>query len=102
MASEVMLELREGFHDDEVEVSAAGMTTLRQAGVTTRLQTGLARSVALELPAGASRLCVALPLAAVASEASLPPTRPLWVGASLSRGRDALTLEVRTTPFGYV
>lgn len=102
MAGEVTLELREGFHDDEVEASAAGMATLSLRGVTTRLQTGLAHSVALELPAGASRLRVSLPAAAVAAEAALPATRPLWVGASLSRERDALTLEVRTEPFGYV
>lgn len=102
MEGEVRLELREGFHDDEVEVAAAGLETLRLSGVTTRLQTGLARSVPLALPPGATRLRVAVPGAGVAAEVELPATRPLWLGVSLSRERDALALEVRSTPFGYV
>lgn len=103
MAGEVTLDLREGFAGEEVVVSAQNMAALRLPGVSTRMQTGLARSLPLaDLPAGSTTLHVALPALGLAQDVALPPQRPLWVGVSLSRARDALEVQVQEQPFGYL
>jgi len=97
---EVTLDLRGNFAADEVVILADGREAARLAGITTRPQTGRARSLAL--PAGARRVTVALPRLGLSREVALPAARPLWIGADLDDARRALTLVVRTEPFGYV
>lgn len=102
MVAEVTLDLREGFFADEVVASADGMDSVHARDVTTRTQTGLARSLALPLPPTAQRLRVELPALGLAHDIVLPVDRPLWVGVSLSRARDHLEVQLQDRPFGYV
>lgn len=102
MGTEVTLELREGFFADEVVASADGMESVRVRDVTTRTQIGHARSLVLPLPASAQRLRVELPVLGLSQDVALAAERPLWVGVSLSRGRDRIEVQVQQQPFGYV
>jgi len=102
MAAEVTLDLREGFFADEVVASADGMDSVRAHDVTTRTQTGHARSLALPLPASAPRLRIELPALGLTQDIALPAERPLWVGVSLARARDRLEVQLQQQPFGYV
>lgn len=100
MSGSITLDLREGFADDAVVLSAAGMTSVNLAGVTTKRQIGRARSV--QLPAIIETLTVELPRRAVSGRIELRPDRPLWVGVSLSRDGARLEVIQQTRPFGYV
>jgi len=102
MGAEVTLDLREGFFADEVVASAAGMDSVRVQDVTTRTQTGHARSLVLPLPSAAQHLRIELPALGLAHDIALPAERPLWVGVSLSRARDRIEVQLQQQPFGYV
>lgn len=100
MSSGVTLDLREGFRADSVVLRAAGMDPLALDGVTTKLQVGRARSLAL--PGTLAVLEVELPQRRVAGRIELDPRRPLWVGVSLSRDGKRLEVIQQAEPFGYV
>jgi hypothetical protein len=98
----VTLDLRGGFAGDEVVVTLDGREVARATGVTTRPQTGRARSLPVAAGAEARRIGVAVPALGLSAEAALPPARPVWVAADLDDARRHLTLEVSARPFGYL
>jgi hypothetical protein len=99
---EVKLDLQDGFAHDEVVISADGREIARLVDVTTRTQIGLARSFRLPIAGGAMRLTVAVTSLNLAQEIDLPESRPIWIGVSVSEGRDRLMFRVQTERFGYV
>ena len=100
MTGDITLDLREGFQADALVLRAEGMDDLALEGVTTRLQIGRARSLAL--PGVITALDVELPRREVRARIALRPQRPLWVGISLARDGRRLEVIQQTEPFGYV
>lgn len=100
MTAALTVDLREGFDGDSVQLSAAGVGTLQVDGVRTRMQTGLARSLKLEVAPDAARLQVAV--RGLAADVALPAQRPLWVGVSIAESGDRLEVQVQSEPFGYL
>jgi hypothetical protein len=98
----ITVDLRDGFHRDEVILSVPGrMVLARESGVTTRTQLGLAKSIELRLPSAAVRIRLDVPTRRTQRDINIPPSRPLWIGISL---RDDGEIEVRMQqePFGYL
>ena len=50
--AEITVDLQDGFKDDTVTVSAGGREVMREEGVTTRFQIGMARSLQVAVPEG--------------------------------------------------
>jgi len=96
----VTLDLREGFDGDEVWIRAAGMPDIHLAAVSTKLQIGRARSLAL--PEAVQALDIEVPRRGALTRIALLPQRPLWVGVSLSRDGRRLDVRQQLEAFGYV
>ena len=94
------VDLQEGFDGDTVLVRLNGRQLLHEPGVRTRLQTGLARLVETEMPAGGAVLEVVL------EERSLQLAIPLNIEAAtyvgISVTTDGLVHQISADPFGYL
>jgi hypothetical protein len=95
------IEFQEGFQDETVLLRLAGVETMRQQHVKTRLQTGYAAASAATVPEGRVVLEVELPDSAERAQVVLDVRAPLWVGVNLDPGR-VLRFKLSDTPFGYV
>ncbi len=95
------IEFQEGFQDETVLLRLAGVETMRQQHVKTRLQTGYAAASAATVPEGRVVLEVELPDSAERAQVVLDVRAPLWVGVNLDPGR-ILRFKLSDTPFGYV
>ena len=59
----IAVDLQDGFINDTVSISVGGRELLREEGVSTRFQIGLAKSVKVEVPEGRTTLtCISLDL----------------------------------------
>lgn len=94
MTDTVVLDLQEGFHRDEIVVSAADRELTREADVSTRVQLGHARSVPLDLAGDPCEVTVSVPGLGLEETVQVPAERPLWIRASLSVDRDRLDVQV--------
>jgi hypothetical protein len=92
--------LQEGFNDDDVELRVDGRLELRHRGVTTRLLTGYADQISVDLPDGHHEIDVRVPTRSMSSEFSVALTGDLWVGLSVEAGR--LVRIDSTEPFAYL
>jgi len=102
---QLVVDLQEGFDGEDVLIRAPGVEPIRLAGLRTRMQTGLAHSLSIQLDgaAGGRTLSVVVPALALSQAVALPVDVPAaWLGISLARERDALELRIQDTPFGYV
>lgn len=102
MTDGVVLDLREGFFGDDVVVRASGRVLRLEHDVTTRVQTGLARSLPLPVETGAQQITLEVPGLRLLEEVALPDRRPMWIGMSLVRDRQQLEVLLREEPWGYL
>ena len=99
--TQLKIDLQEGFHEDTVILRAGGQEITKAAGVTTRVQTGLARSLEIEVPESAESIEIEVPTRGEKATVDLDRSKPMFVGVSLSQeGR--LKSRVSATPFGYL
>jgi len=97
----ITVDLQDGFMDDTVAVSAGGTEVMREEGVTTRFQIGMAKSMQIELPEGRATLTVEVPTKNQRATVPIDTSRPVFVGISLTT-EGALDVRVQEQPFGYM
>jgi hypothetical protein len=99
--TEITVDLQDGFMDDTVAVSCAGREVVREQGVTTRFQIGMARSLQANVPEGARELQVEVPTKGERATVAIDPSKPVFVGVSLTT-EGQLEIRVQERPFGYM
>ena len=99
--AEITVDLQDGFMDDTVTVATGGRELLREDGVTTRFQIGMAKSLQVEMPEGADVLEVAVPTKGERTTVPIDPSKPVFVGVSLTT-EGQLDVTVQEQPFGYM
>ena len=97
----ITVDLQDGFMDDTVAVSAGGRELLREEGVTTRFQIGMAKSMQVAVPAGEAVLEVEVPTKNQRATVPIDTSRPTFVGISLTTEGE-LDVRVQEQPFGYM
>jgi hypothetical protein len=93
------VDLQEGFAGDTVQVRLNGKELLREAGVRTRLQTGLARLIETEAQ-GKANLEIALEERKLRATIPLDVSSATYVGVSVTG--DGLIHQLSGEPFGYL
>lgn len=95
------IDLQEGFTGETVVIAIDGQAVERRPGVKTRLQTGLAESLNVQVPMGSLQVSVSVPEkgadATIAVDASTTP----WLGVSLD-AEGGIRLQPSATMFGYL
>ena len=99
--AEITVDLQDGFMDDSVAVSAGGRELLREEGITTRFQIGMAKSMQVAVPAGEAVLEVEVPTKNQRATVPIDTSRPVFVGISLTTEGE-LDVRVQEQPFGYM
>ena len=92
--------LEEGFSDDEVTVAVDDAEVLRRAGLSTRMQLGLAEATDATVEPG--RHVVSVSVRGISQAIEVEVEHELFLGISLSRSGDAIEHRVSDQPFGYV
>lgn len=92
--------LQEGFSGQQVVIRVDGEERVRADDVRTRMQTGLARAVAVEVDPGRHAVEVVAGDVATSLEVDVP--EQAHVGVSLARSQDRFETRVSDRPFGYV
>jgi hypothetical protein len=95
----VSVALEEGFLNDRVRVRVGDREVADLAGVSTRVQIGLARTLEVELGAGEQMLTVDLPDKQLTASVSLAAAA--YVGVSVGNGGDTLAIRSGEAPPGY-
>jgi len=98
---EVAIELQDGFKDDTVVLRADGRELLRDQAVSTRFQTGKAKSATLALPEGELTLEIEVPTRNQRTTVPIDTTKPTFVGISLTTAGQ-LEVRVQEQAFGYM
>lgn len=99
---DVTIDLREGFMDDVVVVSAGHRELSRVERVTTRMQLGLARTIRSSIPEFMEVFEIAIPTRNTHSEIVLPKERPLWIWVSLDeQGNPEIRVHIDKPMGGY-
>ena len=93
------VDLQEGFAGDTVQVRLNGKELLREPGVRTRLQTGLARLIETEAQ-GEATLEIAIEERQLRETIRLNVSSPTYVGVSVKG--NGLVHQVSGEPFGYL
>ena len=99
--AEITIDLQDGFMDDTVAVSAGGREVVREQGVTTRFQIGMAKSLQVAVPEGAEVLEVEVPTKGERATVPIDLSKPVFVGVSLTT-EGQLDFTVQEQPFGYM
>jgi hypothetical protein len=99
--AEITLDLQDGFKDDTVAVSAGGREVVREQGITTRFQIGMAKSLRVSLPEGEVVLEIEVPTKGERATVAIDPSKPIFVGVSLTT-EGQLDVTVQERPFGYM
>jgi hypothetical protein len=99
--TEITVDLQDGFMDDTVAVSCGGREVVREQGVTTRFQIGMAKSLQVAVPEGAEVLEVEVPTKGERATVPIDPSKPVYVGVSLTT-EGQLDVTVQERPFGYM
>ena len=96
----IRIALQEGFSNDDVAVKVAGREVLRESGVKTRMQVGLAKSLEVEVPVGSTEIAVDVPTRAASALIQVDVAANVYVGISITEdGR--ITHKVSKEPFRY-
>jgi hypothetical protein len=99
--AEITIDLQDGFMDDIVAVSVGGREVMREQGVTTRFQIGMAKSLQVAVPESTEVLEVEVPTKGERATVPIDPSNSVFVGVSLTtEGR--LEVRVQEHPFGYM
>jgi hypothetical protein len=99
--TEITVDLQDGFMDDTVAVSAGGQEVVREQGVTTRFQIGMAKSLQVTVPEGKVTLEVEVPTKNRRARVPIDTSKPVCVGISLTTEGE-LDVKVQEQPFGYM
>jgi hypothetical protein len=99
--AEITIDLQDGFKDDTVTVSAGGREVMREEGVTTRFQIGMARSLQVAVPAGEVTLEVEVSTKNARATVPIDTSKPVFVGVSLTTEGE-LEIRVQERLFGYM
>jgi hypothetical protein len=99
--AEITIDLQDGFKDDTVTVSAGGREVMREEGVTTRFQIGMARSLQVAVPAGEVTLEVEVSTTNARATVPIDTSKPVFVGVSLTTEGE-LEIRVQERLFGYM
>ncbi len=94
----LVIDLQDGFDGIDVEILVNGRSVARLDGVETDEMLGVAESVEVEVPSGATELVVRIGPEFEAA-AALQVDADRFVG--VSRAGDELSFAVATDPFGY-
>jgi hypothetical protein len=97
--AKVHLELQEGWAGEPVEIRVAGSRRYSGRPVT-RLQTGFADAVQVDVEGDSLALDVRVPARSIANERVIHVADEHWVGLSLRD--DEVRIVDQATPFGYV
>jgi hypothetical protein len=93
--------LQEGFTGDSVTIAINGQEVLRKQDVKTRLQTGYADAVEVQVPAGAVAVQIDVLSRQTAATQTLQVTQPVYLGVSLT-AEGSITSRVSHEPFRYL
>jgi hypothetical protein len=99
--TKITVDLQDGFMDDTVAVSAGGREVVREQGVTTRFQIGMARSLQVAVPEDAEVLEVEVPTKNARATVAIDTSKPVFVGVSLTTEGE-LEIRVQEQLFGYM
>jgi hypothetical protein len=99
--TEITVDLQDGFKDDTVTVSAGGREVMREEGVTTRFQIGMARSLQVAVPEGEVTLEVEVSTKNARATVAIDTSKPVFVGVSLTTEGE-LEIRVQERLFGYM
>ncbi|MGH6902911.1 MAG: hypothetical protein ACREIR_09255 [Geminicoccaceae bacterium] len=99
--AQITVDLQDGFKDDTVAISAGGREVMREEGVTTRFQIGMARSLQVAVPEGEVTLEVEVPTKNARATIPIDTSKPVFVGASLTTEGE-LEIRVQERLFGYM
>jgi hypothetical protein len=99
--AEITVDLQDGFKDDTVAISAGGREVMREEGVTTRFQIGMARSLQVAVPEGEVTLEVEVPTKNARATVPIDTSKPVFVGVSLTTEGE-LEIRVQERVFGYM
>lgn len=99
--AEITVDLQDGFKDDTVTVSASGREVMREEGVTTRFQIGMARSLQVAVPKGEVTLEVEVSTKNASATVAIDTSKPVFVGVSLTT-EGKLEIKVQERLFGYM
>ena len=95
----LVVDLQDGFKDDQVEIRVDGVLVSEMEDVTTALLTGIANSVETELDAGKITLTVNVLTRDVGSSLELDLLADRYIGVSLTI--EGIEFIVSDSPFGY-
>ena len=98
---EIAVDLQDGFINDTVSISAGGRELLREEGVSTRFQIGLAKSVRIEVPEGRTTLRIEVPTKGANTTVPIDTSQPVFLGISLTK-EHKLDVKVQSRPYGYL
>jgi hypothetical protein len=99
--AEITIDLQDGFKDDTVTVSVGGREVMREEGVTTRFQIGMARSLQVAVPEGEVTLEVEVSTKNARATVPIDTSKPVFVGVSLTTEGE-LEIRVQERLFGYM
>lgn len=97
----IHIALQEGFADDTVAIQANGKEIFRQSNVRTRLQTGYANSVEVNVPEGSVNVQVLLPSKHLSKSIDLQVPDRVYIGVSVTRNGE-INYRISPEPFGYL
>lgn len=95
----LVVDLQDGFKDDQVEIRVDGKLVSEMEHVTTSLLTGIATSVETELDAGKITLSVNVLTRDISSSLELDLLADRYIGVSLTI--EGIEFIVSDSPFGY-
>ncbi len=94
--------LQEGFEGDTVVIRVNGKEVFRKPSVKTRLQTGYADSLEVNVQEGPVNVEVTLPARNLSESIEFRASGRVYLGVSVTRDGRISYKEPRTEPFGYV
>ena len=97
----VVIDLQEGFEDDEVEIFDNEKRVLKAENVKTRKQIGLASSNEVDLKGNKATLRVEVPSRNIDERREIQLSDDLHIAISISDG-NKLTWKVQSSPFYYM
>ncbi len=98
--TQIRIDLQEGFRHDAVTIRVNGEEVLN-TDVSTRLQTGFAGSVEIDVPEPSATIEIALPDRDVSATIPLHVDSAVYVGVSLTPD-SKIEHRLSQDPFGYV
>jgi len=98
---QLRIDLQEGFAGDTVIVLLDGKELFQEANLRTRLQIGLAKSIAAEADQALANIEIRLVEREVSAAFVVDTSQPAFVGVSVEPG-GGLAHRVSREPFGYV